>query len=265
MKKKIVSLCICALILTACQRIETGEVGLRVGFDKQVLKGELEPGSFNQTFVGDVLLFPVKEIALQLDHMTPQTADKSTLAEMDITVIYSINPSSVYELYTTKSHSFNKIDDGTTYLMYNYLNTVATSAVYKAVSKYNALDTTTHRGDIENDIATYMQSALAKEGLDMAIHISQVQVRNIQPSQSIIDSANEVIKQQNALRAKQVEVQTAEEEAKRLQELASTPASIDYMRAKALADIAEGVKEGKVRTVVVPYDFKGLVDARDNG
>ena len=149
--------------------------------------------------------------------------------------------------------------------MYNYLNTVATSAVYKAVSKYNALDTTTHRGDIENDIATYMQSALAKEGLDMAIHISQVQVRNIQPSQSIIDSANEVIKQQNALRAKQVEVQTAEEEAKRLQELASTPASIDYMRAKALADIAEGVKEGKVRTVVVPYDFKGLVDARDNG
>jgi len=264
MYKKIITICVSALTLTACQRVETGEVGLRVGFDKQVLKGELAPGSFNQTLVGDVLLFPVKEIALQLDHMTPQTADKSTLAEMDITVIYSINPSSVYDLYTTKSHSFNKIDDGTTYLMYNYLNTVATSAVYKAVSKYNALDTMTHRGDIENDIATYMQSALTKEGLNMAIHISQVQVRNIQPSQSIIDSANEVIKQQNALRAKQVEVQTAEEEAKRLQELASTPASIDYMRAKALADIAEGVKEGKVRTVVVPYDFKGLIDARDN-
>lgn len=261
MKKIFIGLALIGL-MAGCSRVETGEVGLRVGFDKQVQKGELQPGSFNQVFVGDVLLFPVKEISLPLNKMTPQTADKSTLAEMDITVIYSINPSSVYELYTTKSHSFNLVEDGTTYLMYNYLNTVATSAVYKAVSKYNALDTTTHRGDIENDIAAYMRDALDKEGLGMAIHISQVQVRNIQPSQSIIDSANEVIKQQNALRAKLVEVQTAEAEAQRLRELASTPASIDYMRAKALADIAEGVKAGKVRTVVVPYDFKGIVDTR---
>ena len=261
MKKKILGLALIGL-LTACSRVETGEVGLRVGFDKQVERGELEPGSFNQTFVGDVLIFPVKEIALQLNGMTPQTADKSTLAEMDITVIYSINPSSVYDLYTTKSHSFNMVENGATYLMYNYLNTVANSAVYKAVNKYDALQAANHRADIENDIIDFMNTALAKEDLSMAIKISQVQVRNIQPSQAIIDSANEVIKQQNALRAKQVEVQTAEAEAQRLRELASTPASIDYMRAKALADIAEGVKEGKVKTVVVPYDFKGLVDAR---
>ena len=35
-------------LTSACTRIETGEVGVRVGFDKQVKPGELEPGSFNQ-------------------------------------------------------------------------------------------------------------------------------------------------------------------------------------------------------------------------
>jgi hypothetical protein len=31
------------------------------------------------------------------------------------------------------------------------------------------------------------------------------------------------------------------------------------MQAKAQSDIAEGIKNGKVNTVVVPFDFKGQV------
>lgn len=261
MKRIFTALCLIGLV-TGCQRIETGEVGLRIGFDKQVQKGELIPGSFNQTIVGDVLVFPVKEIALHLDNMKPQTSDRSTLDDLDITVIYSINPSSAYDLYTTKSHNFNMLDKGVTYLMYTYLNTIANSAVYKSVNKYEALQVANHRSDIENDIANFMNEALIKENLGVAIKISQVQVRNIQPAKSIIDSANAVIVQQNMLRAKEVEVQTAGAEAQRLKELASNPQSIEYMRAKALQDIAEGIKEGHVKTVVVPYDFKGIVDTR---
>ena len=41
-----------AVLATGCTRIETGEVGLRVGFDKQVKTEELLPGSFNQTLIG---------------------------------------------------------------------------------------------------------------------------------------------------------------------------------------------------------------------
>ena len=49
-----------AVLATGCTRIETGEVGLRVGFDKQVKTEELLPGSFNQTLIGDVLHSPLK-------------------------------------------------------------------------------------------------------------------------------------------------------------------------------------------------------------
>ena len=55
-----------AVLATGCTRIETGEVGLRVGFDKQVKNEELLPGSFNQVLIGDVMTFPVKEVAVKV-------------------------------------------------------------------------------------------------------------------------------------------------------------------------------------------------------
>lgn len=68
-------------VLPACTRIETGEVGLRRGFDKQVKTEELLPGSFNQTIIGDVLTFPVKEVAVKIDDLTPLAADNSTMKD----------------------------------------------------------------------------------------------------------------------------------------------------------------------------------------
>jgi len=48
-----------AVLMSGCTRIETGEVGLRRGFDKQVSGQELLPGSFNQTLVGEDLTIQI--------------------------------------------------------------------------------------------------------------------------------------------------------------------------------------------------------------
>ena len=45
------SLVAASILATGCSRIETGEVGVRVGFDKQVKSGELLPGSFKLLWV----------------------------------------------------------------------------------------------------------------------------------------------------------------------------------------------------------------------
>lgn len=259
--KNVVVLLLAALVFAGCERIETGEVGLRVGFDKQVNTTELQPGSFNQTLVGSVLTFPVRDIALTLDDMHPQTADNSTLQDMDITVIYSINPAAVGELYTTKSRAFHARDESNDIvLMYNYLMTVARSASYKAAARHDALKTISARAEIEADTAKYITDALAEEKLNAALTITKVQVRNVQPAANIIASANAVITAQNNLKAKQVEVDIARKEAERLSLLSSNAQNVRYMEAKALQDIAEGVKEGKVQSIVVPYDFKGIIN-----
>jgi regulator of protease activity HflC (stomatin/prohibitin superfamily) len=258
---KVILLALLFAALSGCERIETGEVGLRVGFDKQVNTTELQPGSFNQTFIGSVLTFPVRDIALVLDNMSPQTADNSTLDDMDITVIYSINSAAVGEIYTTKSRAFHARDDqNDILLMYNYLTTVSRSAAYKAAAKHDALKTISARAEIEADTAKYITTALAEEKLDTSLTITKVQVRNIQPAKNIIASANAVITAQNNLKAKQVEVDIAKKEAERLTLLSSNSQNVRYMEAKALQDIAEGVKEGKVQSIVVPYDFRGIIN-----
>ena len=97
---------------SACTRIETGEVGVRVGFNKQVKPGELLPGSFNQVLIGDVLTFLVKDVNVVLENMTPVAKDNSTMADLDAVVVYNINPQQVAELYSSKNKSFHSEHKG---------------------------------------------------------------------------------------------------------------------------------------------------------
>jgi hypothetical protein len=85
-------------------------------------------------------------------------------------------------------------------------------------------------------------------------------VRSIQPNQSILNSAIAVITAKNTLKAKEVEVDTAKKEAERILALSANSKAIEYMQAQALTEIADGIKNGKVNTVVVPYDFKGMLN-----
>jgi regulator of protease activity HflC (stomatin/prohibitin superfamily) len=253
MKKVILGMAVLAAVaMTGCARVETGEVGLRVGFDKQVQQTELQPGSFNQDLIGEVLVFPVKQISMQLDKLQPQTADHSTLADLDITVIYNINPSSVFELYTTESRGFHAVSGHDTYLMYNYLSTIANSASFKAIAKYNAMDATNQRSQIEVDIVNNMNLTLAAENLTTKITIAKVIVKNLLPDPNIIASANAVITAQNEQNAKRVAVGTAKLEADRA-EMLSQPKNLEYMKVQAELNISEGVRDGKVQTILIPH------------
>ena len=247
--------------MAACTRIETGEVGLRVGFDKQVKNDELLPGSFNQTLVGEVLTFPVKDVNVKLDDMTPIAKDNSTMKDFDAIVIYNLNQTQVAELYNTKSKAFHIRHDGDTYLMFNYIYNAARNATYKEARKYEALDMADNRQQMELAIKETIQRTLVDEKLDGSITISQVLIRNVVPADSVVESANALVRSKNEKRQKEVEVETARLEAQRMQALANQGAqSIAYMQAKAQADIAEGIKNGNVNAIVVPYDFKGFVN-----
>jgi regulator of protease activity HflC (stomatin/prohibitin superfamily) len=256
-----VGLVMAAVALTsACTRIETGEVGVRVGFDKQVQSGELLPGSFNQTFIGDVLTFPVKDVNVVLENMTPVAKDNSTMKDLDAVVVYNINPQNVAELYSTKNKSFHADFKGDTYVMYNYIVQNARNAIYKAARKYEALDMADNRTDMENFIKEEIVRNLAEEKLDGSIMISQVMIRNVLPSDTVVESANALVRSKNELKQKEVEVKTAEAESRRMAALANNSgSSIAFMQAQAMLNISEGIKNGKVQTIVVPSNFNALM------
>jgi regulator of protease activity HflC (stomatin/prohibitin superfamily) len=249
-----------AVLATGCTRIETGEVGVRVGFDKQVQQGELMPGSFNQVLIGDVLTFPIKDVNVTLDNMTPVAKDNSTMKDFDAVVVYNINPQQVSELYATKNRAFHAEFKGDTYVMYNYIVQNARNAIYKAARKYEALDMADNRGEMEKFIQEEIVRNLAEEKLDGTIMISQVLIRNVVPADAVVESANALVRSKNELKQKEVEVKTAEAESRRMAALANNSgASIAFMQAQAMLNISEGIKNGQVQTIVVPSNFNALM------
>jgi regulator of protease activity HflC (stomatin/prohibitin superfamily) len=247
---------------SACTRIGTGEVGLRINFDKTTDPTERLPGSFNQTLIGSIITFKIQDVAVLVDNMTPLASDNSTIKDFDMTVVYNVNPTAVSELWTTKNRTFHGRSEDDILLMQNYVALSARNAAYKVARNYEALKMADNRPVMEQQIRDNMIKTLTEEKLGDKITVSQVQVRAITPADVIINSANDLVRAQNELKTKEVEVQTAKKEAERIAALNANAGAIGYMNAMANLKIAEGVANGKVHTIVVPYDFKGIVNAK---
>jgi len=299
---KLIALAAAIAVLPACTRIETGEVGLRRGFDKQVKNEELLPGSFNQTIIGEVLTFPVKEVAVKVEDMTPLARDNSTMKDFDALVTYNINQSQVAEIFNAKNKSFHAVHNGDVLLMYNYIFNASRNAIYKSARKYEALDMAdnrqameteikeqivrtlaeekldgtiaknksfhaVHNGDVylmynyifnasrnaiyksarkyealdmadnrqamETEIKEQIVRTLAEEKLDGTITISQVLIRNIVPADSVVASANELVKAKNEFKTEEVKVATAR---KRNESMQANPMAIPLLMAEAQAE-----------------------------
>lgn len=261
MKKSIIAAILAlAVFSTGCSRIETGEVGVRINASKQIEGAELMPGTWNQTLIGSILEFPVKDISVNLENKTPLTSDNSALADFDITVVYSITPTSVAELYSTKSKSFHMQDKEGIYLMYNYIETLVNNASYKTVRNYKSLEVADNRAKLEQEIRELVTEQLKSEKLDTAISLNVVQIRNVQPNKEILAAATKYVAAQNELKIKQTEVDIAKKESERMAALANnSQQSIAYMQAQAALNISEGIKNGKVQTIVVPANFNALM------
>lgn len=262
MRKLIILAAAVAMSLTgACTRIETGTVGVRTDGSRNVEREEKLPGSWNQVLIGDIDTFPVKDVNAEIRDVTPLAADNSTVKDFDFDVVYSINPTKAADLYIAKSRSFHaESEDGSVWLMYNRIVSIGRAAAYKAVRKYESLKLNDNRAAIEDDIKREIVATLREEKLDTDINVSQVLVRQILPADSVVASANDLVVSLNANKKKAVEVQTAKLEAERIAALNANAGATKYMEATAIVTIAEAIKDGKVKSIVVPYDFKGIIN-----
>lgn len=265
---KIAAIVAIALSSAACTRIETGEVGLRVNASKQIEGAELQPGSWNQTFVGDVLTFPVRDIVGHVVDQQPITKEDVALADFDMTFSYSLNPAQVAEVFSTKSKSFHAVpsegpNSGDTLLMANYMQQTVRNAVYKVVRAYPALKVNDSREAIEQSLRQTVNETLRADKFDGTITLNTLQVRAMLAPKAILESSIAVVKAQNDLQVKEKEVAIAEAESRRMKALSDNSGnSIAYMDAQARLNISQAVLNGKVNTIVIPNDFKGIVNVK---
>ena len=254
-----ISLLSLAILTSACTRIETGEVGLRVNASKEVQGAELLPGTWNQVIIGDVLQFPVRDIAGNLESKQPLTADDVAMKDVDLFYTYTINPACVSDLWGKQSRSLHHTDkDGNIYLMSFYMQQLTNNALYKASRTYTTKKIGDAREAMEAAIGTTVLEKLTTDKLNTCLAMQTVAIRNMQIPDSIRESAADVVRSANALAVKQNEVAIAESEARRMQALsADSKNSIAYMDAQTRLNYSEAAKLGKVNTILVPTDFKG--------
>lgn len=246
----------------ACTRIESGEVGLRINASKQVEGTELLEGSWNQVMIGSVLEFPIRDIAGMISDKRPLTKESVAMQDVDFYYTYSINPSSVSELWTKQprsSHLYNSTKD--IHLMRLYIDQLMTAAIYKAIREYEALAVNDKREEVEQKVKSLVSAQLEAAKLTGSITIGQVQARGMVPPAEILASSSAVVQSQNNLKVKNNEVAIAEAEARRMKALSeNSGSSIAYMDAQARLNFSEAAKAGRINTIVVPYDFKGMVN-----
>jgi regulator of protease activity HflC (stomatin/prohibitin superfamily) len=93
---------------------------------------------------------------------------------------------------------------------------------------------------------------LAEEKLDGTIIISQVLIRNIVPADSVVLSANELVKAKNEYKTEEVKVATAR---KRNESMQANPMAIPLLRAEAEADamrkLPDAIAAFKGQTLVI--------------
>ena len=247
--------------LGACTRVETGTVGVRTDMSRNVEKEERTAGTWNQVMFGDITIFPFKDVQVDINDLTPLAADNSTIKDFDFSIVYSINPTQVADLYIAKSKAFHATnDDGEIFLMYNYLQQIGRAAAFKVAREYDSLKLNDNRAEIEQKIRMEIIDSLKEEKLDTSINVSQILVKQILPADNIVASANLLVQAQNEQKRKEVEVRTARLEADRQNALSANSKNIDYMKAEAMMKIANAVENGKVDTMIIPADMTGILN-----
>lgn len=250
------------LMMAACGRIDTGHTGVRTSWDKQVQTQVVTPG-FYVAVTSDVDQYVTSEITFKLENETPQTKDKTYLKDLDATYLWQVTARDLPGLVTQYKNRTFVDKDGNRYPMGIFVDTVMQRSLAQAVGDYDALDANQHRTEIENATVKNATAILAGEGLAHDIVIKKVMISKIIIDPRLQDS---VIRNVTALKdnqTKDTEIDTARKEAKRMSALAdnaNNPAYIAILNAQSNMKIAEGIANGRVNTIVVPSDFKGIVN-----
>lgn len=263
---------IIVVAISACGRIETGNVGVRTDFNKTIETTELQPGWYGAVLTS-VDEYVVKETELQLNDMRPKAKDNLTLADVDLSIFYTVNPTQVAELVIKYANMSGSGSDSFSFLKYpgyKLIERVARGSLYDTVAKFDSLTMHTKRSDIEASIMQQVQEDLDRSDKGV-FTITKVVIRQVVTDQALEQSIQAAVQMQKQVEAKHNELELAKAEAARkiveAQGIADsndiiarslTPSYLKYKEIEAMQSFAH---EG-THTVVLPSGINPLVSIK---
>lgn len=222
-----------ALSAIACGRIETGHVGVRTDFNKTINTQEVPPG-----FYGAVLTsvdeFVVKETELALNDLRPKAKDNLSLADLDISVFYTVKADQVADQLIKYSRMAVRAN-GYWYPSFSLVERVSRGAVYEMISQFESLTIHAKRSDLEESIKAKIQAELDKSDKDV-FTISKVIVRQITTDPALEEAIQGAVRVEKQIEAKENEIKLAKSEAERKRVEAEGTARANMILANSLTD-----------------------------
>lgn len=239
--KKTILLLIAAMALTACGRIETGNAGLRTGFDGTVAS-KVEGEGIYTAVVGHVDQYTLKEVPINLENLTPKAKDNLSLKELDATVYYKVRtPQAIRELAVKRAGSSAHFDKEDFYRpAYFLVESIAKSEFADAVSKHDSLTIHTQRNVLEGEVKKAVQASLDASDPG-SFEITRVVVRQVLTDPTVEQAIRNVVAKGKEKEAADLQVGIAQSLAEATAKTANTltPAFLQHEYNQALMKFAE--------------------------
>ena len=244
-------------------RITDADTGIRQTFSGEIEDTVLGQG-LHQTLIGDVIVVSKRNLVLNVESQ-PIVIEKIPMQDFQLKVNYGIVPENAAIAYKTEKAQHIVTEDGDVYLLGQYVQYVANSAINDVVSKYKALAVNDNRATIETEIKNSINLKLKAQGKDRFVKVNEINILKVSPPKSILDSSLAIVNSQNALKTKQNELETArvETEIKRVLAENASDKYVDLLRAEAEKTKAEALlkaaESGTLNTmVIVPDKFTSI-------
>ncbi len=229
-----------AAFLGACTQIDTGNVGVESTLGQ--VKPETMPPGVYVTVFKKVTEICAKELPLQLNDIKPQTADKITLADLDVDLYVQIDPSKAPAIMTKWPGDLAELkDEGCARVGMNYVARQAREAIYNAATAFKSDTIHLERAAIAADVVKKLQANLDSEAGKGMFFVRSANVRNLVTDPALEANIKAAAQAQFALQAQKNQLEVAKVEAEKLRVQAQGEA--DAIRIKAESVSKQGGSE----------------------
>jgi len=226
MQIKIIAAAILVGILAfmSAYTVESGNVAVERTLGKVNHEEQLQGLNFKMPFLTTSIEFSAKEIAIDINDLTPKAADNLSLKDLDVSIFYRVPQDRVSELMVKYAAAAARGADGIYMPAYGLLFREARAAIYEQVSEIDSLQLHKQREILQSAVLEELQGRLEQSDAGDII-ITRVVVRALNTDPSIEAAIREAVEAEKRLEAKQVQV-----------EIAKKDAEIEIERAKGIAE-----------------------------
>jgi regulator of protease activity HflC (stomatin/prohibitin superfamily) len=241
--------------------IGTGNVGIRTTFGI-ISPDEVPPGIYLKwPFISTVDEFTAKEVAIDLNDLTPKAKDNLSLRDLDVSVFYHATESTVADLQIRYAGQSARSDEDYWLPAYHLVSRVARNVVYEEVARVDSLIMHARRDDLAIAIRSNIQKEL--DAHDKGVfRVSRVVIRAVTTDPSIEKTIQDAVANQKRLEAMMVQTEIAKKEAEieitrargiaEAQRIIANTLTREYLQHEANQALRLFAEKGQAHTVVVP-------------